>query len=605
MINNKFIHYETQAAYEANKENISEDSIVFVKDKKSIYTHGGQYGTNIETPVVQVSPDGQSIIISYDSGETWYPLIKDFNKIRIIGYIDSLDQLPKNANVGDIYGVWNSDANQGQGAYEMYINTIIGWEFDADILKVYEYETELPVYATDSTIAVIPQKNLTLDKQKIDGYKVYKYSLANRSWVMILNTSEIFASKEDIINHGDNLFALVKDNIKVIPCVIDNWVNGTLNNEESYVEDNTSIIGTYSLGDDIKVLEYSVVEGYEVDIKIISNAQFNPSEIVSPNVLCGTEGYVTGFGEIVIPQDAKSVIVVMNKIDSQEYLPVNTGEYFYLHYDVINTYKLYKRIVNWIYFGTNASITYNLVQNIDGGTSTNILSGQAVKDEVTSLQNSINAIENNIETLENDLDTRLDNIEQNTLSLTLTPSPNKVFYKDTEETIVFTSRLKDLIPDEIIITDMNNNRINNDDEHIMIGTYTGTLASNNNSFTANASYYDATFTQIVNLQSRYPIYTIFAQLNANMQELVDSMTRQSARTSAAGTYSFINDKQQWYCPFLLVPSDVTQPTKFSMGGAPVSYVSHNETINGVSYTVYRLGSDNGYDINVRLDIVVS
>lgn len=44
MINNRFIHFETQAQYQANKNNISSNAIVFVDEGRKIYTHGEDYG---------------------------------------------------------------------------------------------------------------------------------------------------------------------------------------------------------------------------------------------------------------------------------------------------------------------------------------------------------------------------------------------------------------------------------------------------------------------------------------------------------------------------------------------------------------------------------
>jgi hypothetical protein len=54
------------------------------------------------------------ILASSDGGETWYKLVPDFNKLRVLGYVDSRNQLPKSANMGDIYGVWNPDVYSGR-----------------------------------------------------------------------------------------------------------------------------------------------------------------------------------------------------------------------------------------------------------------------------------------------------------------------------------------------------------------------------------------------------------------------------------------------------------------------------------------------------------
>ena len=575
----------------------------------------GDKGDDGNTPIVKLSDNGMDILISSDNGETWYKLIPDFSKIRVLGYVDSVEQLPKSADIGDIYGVWNPDVYSGRvdgeghlikGAYDMYINLVTGWEFDANILKVYEYETELPASAADGTVAVIPQKNLTLDKEKIDGYKVYKYSLASRGWIMLLNTSEIFASPEDIINHGDNLYALVQGDVQKVPNTVSNWINGTLDEEEAYAEDSKSIIGTCNLDGSFNILKYNIAEGYTVDIRILSDEQFNPSKIVSPNVLGGTEGAVEGSGGIDIPADAKSIIAIIKKVGSKEPLSVNAGSYLSLYHDVVKRYELYKRKVEWVFFGTNASITYHLVQNVEEGTSTNILSGQAVKDalaiEKQERQEADAALHQEIEDLSEDVDTRLDNLERNTLALILTATPNKVFYKDRTEAITLKAELGDLDPNPLDIK-VNSTKINTGNEKTAV--YNQTLTNSSTVFTANASYYDARFSQSLTLQSRYPVYTIFAAQNADLPSLVGSMTRESARTSAAGTYTFVNNAVDGGSPFLLIPSDVTLPSRFSMGGAPVAYMTSTVTIGTVSYTSYRLGSNSGYAIGVRLDIIAS
>lgn len=243
---------------------ISEDGYWVVDGQKTDFKaigEKGEPGVDGKTPLLRVSADGMSLEISTDSGDTWLPFIVDFNKLRVLGYVDSIAMLPKNANIGDIYGVWNQEAQEGAGAYELYIQTVKDWLLDYTITKVYDYDTELPSSATDGTAVLVPVTNLTLDKEKVDGYKVYKYSLSNNGWIMVLNTAEIYAGKEDIINYGDNVYALVQST---------------------------------------------------------------------------TEG----------------------------------------------TYELYKRQIGWVYFGTNASITYHLVQNVNEGTATNVSSGKAVKDAI-------------------------------------------------------------------------------------------------------------------------------------------------------------------------------------------------------------------------------
>ena len=244
---------------------IGEDDFWYVNGRKTIFKSRGEDG---KSPLLRISTDGQSLEISSDGGQTWLPFEKNFNKLRVLGYVSSVQLLPRNANIGDIYGVWNPDVYSGRvdeeghlikGAYDLYVNTVRDWVEDYHITKVYDYDTELPSSATNGTTVLVPVDYLTLDKTKIDGYKVYRFSLDRNGWVLILDTAEIYASKDDIINYGDNVYALVQG-------------------------------------------------------------------------------------------------------------------------DEEHTYELYRRDVGWVYFGTNASITYILVQDVNEGTETNILSGKAVAD---------------------------------------------------------------------------------------------------------------------------------------------------------------------------------------------------------------------------------
>ena len=244
---------------------IGEDDFWYVNGRKTIFKSRGEDG---KSPLLRISTDGQSLEISSDGGQTWLPFEKNFNKLRVLGYVSSVQLLPRNANIGDIYGVWNPDVYSGrvdeeghliQGAYDLYVNTVRDWVDDYHITKVYDYDTELPSSTTNGTTVLVPVDYLTLDKTKIDGYKVYRFSLEKNGWVLILDTAEIYASKDDIINYGDNVYALVQG-------------------------------------------------------------------------------------------------------------------------DEEHTYELYRRDVGWVYFGTNASITYVLVQDVNEGTETNILSGKTAVD---------------------------------------------------------------------------------------------------------------------------------------------------------------------------------------------------------------------------------
>lgn len=406
------------------------------------------HGADGISPILRISPDGLSIEISSDNGQTWLPFQKDFNKLRVLGYVDSVVQLPASANIGDIYGVWNQEAQSGAGAYELYIQTVRDWILDYTITKVYDYDTELPSSAADGTAVLVPVTDLTLDKEKIDGYKVYRYSLTNNGWIMILNTAEIYANKTDIINYGDNIYALVQS---------------------------------------------------------------------------ATEG----------------------------------------------TYELYKRSVGWVQFGTNASITYHLIQNIQEGTEQNILSGLAVKDAINVISKGTN------------------------MAFGANPS---IIYKGVVTQVTLTATMRKSVPSNIKIFD-GNTVIAEGSSNPLVHSSDFTL-NGDKTFTTEGITKNVIFGNDVIVQARYPIYYGFA---ASATALAIDANRYAPTTNAAHTYTKTNDVDNQHF-YILVPSDISALSVFTMGGAPfVMNSERSETINGIVYKVY----ESAYTYNANITLKVS
>ena len=86
MINNRFIHFETQAQYLAKINDISPDAIVFVDEGRKIYTHGEEYGGD--------SIDITNIYNKFEQLEALYN--------QMIGNIGSDDIDAVNPTVGQI-----------------------------------------------------------------------------------------------------------------------------------------------------------------------------------------------------------------------------------------------------------------------------------------------------------------------------------------------------------------------------------------------------------------------------------------------------------------------------------------------------------------------
>lgn len=165
---------------------------------------------------------------SIDNGRTWSVISDDIaNKLYIKGYEDSVENLPKNALVGDIYGVGpiyeEDDSEHTKPYYQIYLNTVSNWNKNYTITKVYQGDIELPQSAGEGEIVLI--------KRSTDNYLVYKYT--NNSWNLLANLAEIYSKKEDIVNRGDNVYALVQaedENQYELYERVVSWINfGTYN----------------------------------------------------------------------------------------------------------------------------------------------------------------------------------------------------------------------------------------------------------------------------------------------------------------------------------------------------------------------------------------
>lgn len=212
--------------------NINYNGIVNNKDIYITVIQDGEDGEDGVDGVDGISPlirwNNNSLEQSIDNGKSWTSLSGKFdNKLYIKGYVASPIKLPKNALIGDIYGVgpvyMDDDLEHTKPYYQMYVNTVLDWNKNYTITKVYQGKGDLLQVAQEGEIILI--------KKSTDNYLVYKYT--NNSWSLLANLSEIYAQKEDIVNRGDNIFALVqaenKNQYELYERVV-SWVNfGTYN----------------------------------------------------------------------------------------------------------------------------------------------------------------------------------------------------------------------------------------------------------------------------------------------------------------------------------------------------------------------------------------
>lgn len=170
---------------------------------KSLQGANGENGTS---PIIRIY--GNRFEQSTDNGKTWSALSDRFdNRLYIKGYVNSVGKLPKNALMGDIYGVgpiyMDGDNEHTKPYYQIYVNTVSSWNKNYTITKVYQGDIELPQSAEEGIIILI--------KKSTDNYLVYKY--INGSWNLLANLAERYVQKDDIINRGDNIYALVQSEV--------------------------------------------------------------------------------------------------------------------------------------------------------------------------------------------------------------------------------------------------------------------------------------------------------------------------------------------------------------------------------------------------------
>ena len=283
--------YDGKSAYELAVENGFKGSVEeWLASLNGTDGINGVDGKDGITPLIRIN--NNRFEQSTDNGESWSALSDQFdNRLYIKGYAASVSNLPKNALIGDIYGVgpvyMDDDSEHTRPYYQMYINTISSWDKDYTITKVYQGDTELPQSAENNEIILI--------KKSADNYLVYKYS--NGTWNLLANLAEIYVKKEDIVNRGDNVFALVQSEVEnqyeLYKRTV-TWVNfGTYNSISA------GIVQTTGTGENVVMSQKAVTENLNLlksDITELDRTVFplNVSLSVSPTIVeAGTSTEVT------------------------------------------------------------------------------------------------------------------------------------------------------------------------------------------------------------------------------------------------------------------------------------------------------------------------
>lgn len=124
--------------------------------------------------------------------------------------------------------------------------------------------------------------------------------------------------------------------------------------------------------------------------------------------------------------------------------------------------------------------------------------------------------------------------------------------------------------------------------------------TNTTAYTTNATVNGVALTHTVNVNARYPIYYGFSTSVPTTAAFTGS-TKVGATTTASREYSGTCSANSSHF-YVLIPSDITVPTTFTMGGAPFVMNKSTATLGGVSYTILESGSiyNNGATVNVKM-----
>lgn len=287
-------------------------NLFFNPDKLSVSSEGTWVINGVDTGIKAEGPkgdpgddgkDGVSPLLrwkdnrieqSTDNGKTWSALSDRFNThLFIKGYVSSVGELPKNALIGDIYGVGpiyeEDDLEHTRPYYQLYVNTVSNWIKKYTITKVYSDETELPAFAKIYEIALV--------KKSSNEYIVYRYTVDD--WIIIATLDTVYSTKNDIVNTGSNIYALVQSKLENqydLYTRVVSWINfGTYNSisagivQEIGSKDNVVMsqkATTDALLNKVNLSELDFDK--ETIIKIIASAYPCRFMVIYRNKNCGT-----------------------------------------------------------------------------------------------------------------------------------------------------------------------------------------------------------------------------------------------------------------------------------------------------------------------------
>lgn len=174
------------------------------------------------------------------------------------------------------------------------------------------------------------------------------------------------------------------------------------------------------------------------------------------------------------------------------------------------------------------------------------------------------------------------------LKLTLSVSPT-IIYKNTATDVTVTGTVKDnsgnVNASEIIIKTGNDILKTVEDNYTASHTYSVNTSSNV-AYISTAVASGLSLSATTTLNARYPVYFGMGTSAENVKALNN---KASARTSAVSSTTYdATASSNGVRFYLLVPNDVTRPSSFTMGGAPVDMIipTTTEKLDNIDYYVF-------------------
>ncbi len=174
-------------------------------------------------------------------------------------------------------------------------------------------------------------------------------------------------------------------------------------------------------------------------------------------------------------------------------------------------------------------------------------------------------------------------------------SPN-VIYKNAQTNVTVTGTFNatdtSLIPKKMTLLHQDQELAVSEDSKTVQFVESINTTSNNKTYNVRAEVDPnntgsiTVLTATFSFNARYPIYYGFGN---SPYDIINSGTKVGPTTSANRTYTATNNNDFDCYFYILVPTDIGTPTKFSMGGAPANMNTASETLNNVAYKVIRSG----------------